>query len=209
MLWLCLTFIESVPAFRFWGACRILWGLSRVSLLPLPNTVMGVFIYRYFCPGLRGDASLSLPVRQTASIFKQPVTVIRSHPDSKVRHDLKHGPADSQQPRQLFWERSLTGLKCSDIDEDTLRCIGLPSKIQGMYRSISIIVWQRNNSVQSRFTGNWPLVRLYHEQQYVLPMVMTYKTRLYYVFCCSWRGMSTTEITKVHPSLIMFDFCVV
>ena len=81
--------------------------------------------------GFRGDSNLSLPVRQTASIFKQPVTVIRSHPDSKVRHDLKHGPADSQQPRQLFWERSLTGVKITDVTEDTLGCIGLPSKIQG------------------------------------------------------------------------------
>lgn len=83
--------------------------------------------------GFRGDTNLSLPVRQTASIFKQPVTVVRSHPDSKVRHDLRHGSQDTSQPRQLFWERSLTGLKSCDIDEKVLESIDLPSKIQGEY----------------------------------------------------------------------------
>lgn len=75
--------------------------------------------------------NLTLPVRQTASIFKQPVTVIRSHPDSKVRTDLKHGPPDSVQPRQLFWEKSLMGLKCCGLNEEVLQSIDLPSKIKG------------------------------------------------------------------------------
>lgn len=105
--------------------------IQYLSLLTI-HTIVHVVCNHFDCLlGFRGDSNLSLPVRQTASIFKQPVTVIRSHPDSKVRHDLKHGPADSQQPRQLFWERSLTGVKITDVTEDTLGCIGLPSKIQG------------------------------------------------------------------------------
>lgn len=48
--------------------------------------------------GIRNDASLVPPIRQTASIFKQPVTVVRST-DSKVRTDFKHGPQDK--PKQV------------------------------------------------------------------------------------------------------------
>lgn len=48
--------------------------------------------------GIRNDASLVPPIRQTASIFKQPVTVIRSA-DGKVRTDFKHGPQDK--PKQV------------------------------------------------------------------------------------------------------------
>jgi len=49
--------------------------------------------------GIRQDSSLVLPIRQTASIFKQPVTVIRNHPDSRTRTDLKHG--SQEPPRQV------------------------------------------------------------------------------------------------------------
>jgi p55-binding region of Methyl-CpG-binding domain proteins MBD len=49
--------------------------------------------------GLRQDANLSLPIRQTASIFKQPVTIVSNHPDSKTRTDLRHGV--QEQPRQV------------------------------------------------------------------------------------------------------------
>lgn len=48
---------------------------------------------------MRQDANLALPIRQTASIFKQPVTVIRNHPDSVTKADLKHGPQEP--PRQV------------------------------------------------------------------------------------------------------------
>ena len=43
--------------------------------------------------------NLVLPIRQTASIFKQPVTVIRTRPESKTRTDLKHGPQEP--PKQV------------------------------------------------------------------------------------------------------------
>ena len=112
--------------------------IQYLSVLTVHTIVHVVCNYFDCLLGFRGDSNLSLPVRQTASIFKQPVTVIRSHPDSKVRHDLKHGPADSQQPRQLFWERSLTGVKITDVTEDTLGCIGLPSKIQGKRKIVCL-----------------------------------------------------------------------
>ena len=40
-----------------------------------------------------------LPIRQTASIFKQPVTVVRTRPESVTKSDLKHGP--QEKPRQV------------------------------------------------------------------------------------------------------------
>lgn len=55
--------------------------------------------------GIRPDVSLVPPIRQTASIFKQPVTVHRNH-DSKVKSDLKHGTSQ-EKPKQLFWEKRL------------------------------------------------------------------------------------------------------
>lgn len=55
--------------------------------------------------GVRTDVSLVPPIRQTASIFKQPVTVHRNH-DSKVKHDLKNGKSQ-EKPKQLFWEKRL------------------------------------------------------------------------------------------------------
>lgn len=48
--------------------------------------------------GLRNDTSLTSPIRQTASIFKQPVTIIKSQ-ESKVRQELKHGR--QEKPRQV------------------------------------------------------------------------------------------------------------
>lgn len=77
------------------------------------------------------NEELSPPVRQTASIFKQPVTVIRSHPDSQVRHDLKHGNPDATQPRQLFWEKSLSDVRGTSLAEEDLNSIVLPSKVKG------------------------------------------------------------------------------
>lgn len=54
--------------------------------------------------GVRSDASLVPPIRQTASIFKQPVTVYKTQ-ESKVKTDLKHG--NQEKPKQLFWEKRL------------------------------------------------------------------------------------------------------
>lgn len=51
------------------------------------------------------DASLVPPIRQTASIFKQPVTVHKTNQESIVKSDLKPTPNDK--PKQLFWEKRL------------------------------------------------------------------------------------------------------
>ena len=47
--------------------------------------------------GSQADAGTTLPIRQTASIFKQPVTVVHSHPESQTNRDLKHGSQDPPQ----------------------------------------------------------------------------------------------------------------
>ena len=49
--------------------------------------------------GVKNDVSLIPPIRQTASIFKQPVTVIKTQPNSKVKTDLKHGI--QEKPKQV------------------------------------------------------------------------------------------------------------
>ena len=54
-----------------------------------------------FFSGIRHDTSLILPIRQTASIFKQPVTVVKNRPESKTRSDLKHGPQEP--PKQVLF----------------------------------------------------------------------------------------------------------
>ena len=56
----------------------------------------------YHVSGMRHDSNLALPIRQTASIFKQPVTVIRNHNDSVTKTDLKHGPQEP--PKQVIWK---------------------------------------------------------------------------------------------------------
>lgn len=67
----------------------------------------------YYYRGVRSDASLVPPIRQTASIFKQPVTVYKTQ-DSKVKTDLKHGT--QEKPKQLFWEKRLEGLTACDAN---------------------------------------------------------------------------------------------
>ncbi|KAL3867203.1 hypothetical protein ACJMK2_044424 [Sinanodonta woodiana] len=79
---------------------------------------------------MRHDSSLVLPIRQTASIFKQPVTVIRNRPESKTKTDIKHGNQD--QPKQLFWEKRLQGLHARDVMEDVIQSLELPRNVQGI-----------------------------------------------------------------------------
>lgn len=84
--------------------------------------------------GIRNDASLVPPIRQTASIFKQPVTVVRSQ-EGKVRSDFKHGPPDK--PKQLFWEKRLQGLQACDRDEEALQSFELPKSMRGVGPDVS------------------------------------------------------------------------
>lgn len=75
------------------------------------------------------DLNTTLPVRQTASIFKQPVTKITNHPNNKVKTDLQKA---ADQPKQLFWERKLSGLNAFDIAEELVKTMELPRGLQGV-----------------------------------------------------------------------------
>uniref|UniRef100_A0A3B3BDZ3 Methyl-CpG binding domain protein 2 n=2 Tax=Oryzias melastigma TaxID=30732 RepID=A0A3B3BDZ3_ORYME len=79
--------------------------------------------------GGKPDLNTALPIRQTASIFKQPVTKVTSHPGNKVKTDLQRAV---EQPRQLFWEKRLKGLRSSDVTEQVLRTMELPKGLQGV-----------------------------------------------------------------------------
>jgi len=68
--------------------------------------------------------NLTPPIRQTASIFKQPVTVFKSH-ETKVKN-LK---SDKDKPRQLFWERRLNNIS-PDIEADNGNGMELPKSVQ-------------------------------------------------------------------------------
>ncbi|KAM9789796.1 methyl-CpG-binding domain protein 3a [Neosynchiropus ocellatus] len=75
------------------------------------------------------DLNTSLPVRQTASIFKQPVTKVTNHPSNKVKSDPQKAV---DQPKQLFWERKLSGLNAFDISEELVKTMELPKGLQGV-----------------------------------------------------------------------------
>ncbi|KAF4803813.1 methyl-CpG binding domain protein 2 [Turdus rufiventris] len=75
------------------------------------------------------DLNTTLPIRQTASIFKQPVTKVTNHPGNKVRCDPQRL---SEQPRQLFWEKRLQGLSASDVSEQIIKSMELPKGLQGV-----------------------------------------------------------------------------
>lgn len=77
----------------------------------------------YYRGSLRNDASLVPPIRQTASIFKQPVTVYKTQ-ESKTKTDFKHGT--QEKPKQLFWEKRLEGLRACDIDGVEFEGMELP-----------------------------------------------------------------------------------
>ncbi|XP_058880355.1 methyl-CpG-binding domain protein 2-like isoform X2 [Acipenser ruthenus] len=75
------------------------------------------------------DLNTALPIRQTASIFKQPVTKVTNHPSNKVKSDPQRA---IEQPRQLFWEKRLQGLTASDVTEQIIRTMELPKGLQGV-----------------------------------------------------------------------------
>ncbi|KAH9488659.1 Methyl-CpG-binding domain protein 2 [Bulinus truncatus] len=83
-----------------------------------------------FARGVRHDVSLVLPIRQTASIFKQPVTVVRNRPESKSKAELKHGI--QEQPKQIFWEKRLQGLRACDSNEEIIPSMELPKQMQSV-----------------------------------------------------------------------------
>ncbi|XP_011688570.1 PREDICTED: methyl-CpG-binding domain protein 3 isoform X2 [Wasmannia auropunctata] len=80
----------------------------------------------YYNRGVRNDASLVPPIRQTASIFKQPVTIYKTQ-EGKVK-DVKHG--SQEKPKQLFWEKRLEGLRACDPDGYEFDAMDLPKNLK-------------------------------------------------------------------------------
>ncbi|XP_015782691.1 methyl-CpG-binding domain protein 2-like [Tetranychus urticae] len=74
------------------------------------------------------DSGSAIPVRRTASIFKQPVTIIKTQPDSKIKNDLKHSSSDK--PKQVFWEKRLEGLRATNIDQEFYESFDLPKSMK-------------------------------------------------------------------------------
>uniref|UniRef100_A0A182QMJ0 MBD domain-containing protein n=1 Tax=Anopheles farauti TaxID=69004 RepID=A0A182QMJ0_9DIPT len=81
---------------------------------------------------MRADTSLIPPIRQTASIFKQPVTVVRSQEsdNGKVKRDLQHG--NQVKPKQLFWEKRLENLGASNTHNEEIGSIELPKRLRAI-----------------------------------------------------------------------------
>ncbi|XP_043474639.1 methyl-CpG-binding domain protein 3 isoform X1 [Leptopilina heterotoma] len=115
---------------------------SRKSQNQLTST--GKVDVYYYSRGVRNDASLVPPIRQTASIFKQPVTIYKTQ-EGKVK-DIKHGnqekpkqegaeKTDSKngsqdKPKQLFWEKRLEGLRACDPDGFEFDVMDLPKSLR-------------------------------------------------------------------------------
>ncbi|XP_017002657.2 methyl-CpG-binding domain protein 3 isoform X2 [Drosophila takahashii] len=109
---------------------------------------------------LRTDVSLVPPIRQTASIFKQPVTAIRNHSQdpAKVKPDAKaHGTREK--PKQLFWEKRLERLRaCHDSGEElddislpkTIRTVGPNVNEQTVLQSVATALHMLNAGVHGQ-----------------------------------------------------------
>lgn len=73
--------------------------------------------------------SIVLPIRQTASIFKQSVTIIRNH-DPQIHSESVKGT--QEKPKQVFWEKRLEGLSACDKNGKVIETFELPSKIKAV-----------------------------------------------------------------------------
>ena len=82
----------------------------------------------FYCGG-HSEYNLVAPIRQTASIFKQPVTVYKEH-KSKVKAELKH--VSREKPLQLFWTKRLSSISTVNVTEPdvTRRRITLPPSLK-------------------------------------------------------------------------------
>lgn len=82
--------------------------LSSLGLQTVKSVLNHVFaVCLFVTQSGKPDLNTALPIRQTASIFKQPVTKVTGHPGNKVKSDLQRA---SEQPRQV-----------RDISHDALR----------------------------------------------------------------------------------------
>ncbi|KAI8479694.1 methyl-CpG-binding domain protein 2-like isoform X2 [Branchiostoma floridae x Branchiostoma belcheri] len=133
------------------------------------------------------DASLVLPIRQTASIFKQPVTHVRSKANkgSETRNDPKS--ANQEQPKQLFWEKRLQGMNACDIAEEVIKNMELPKSLEGLgpgwndetlLQSIASSLHLSNNPITGQTTApstveKNPAVWLNTDQPLMKPLVVS------------------------------------
>uniref|UniRef100_UPI00358F3D27 methyl-CpG-binding domain protein 2-like isoform X2 n=1 Tax=Myxine glutinosa TaxID=7769 RepID=UPI00358F3D27 len=69
----------------------------------------------------------TIPIRQTASIFKQQITKVTNHPDNKVKPDPQKV---LEPPKQVFWEKRLQGLSASDMAQEVIKAIDLSKLLQ-------------------------------------------------------------------------------
>ena len=83
---------------------------------------------------VRNDVSLVPPIRQTASIFKQPVTVHKTQ-KSTVKHELKYG--SQEKPKQFFWEKRLEGLRPCNTHGHELKAMDLPTGLTAVGPNVS------------------------------------------------------------------------
>uniref|UniRef100_A0ABD2X8X3 Methyl-CpG-binding domain protein 2 n=1 Tax=Trichogramma kaykai TaxID=54128 RepID=A0ABD2X8X3_9HYME len=82
----------------------------------------------YYSRPVKQDVSLLAPIRQTASIFKQPVTIIKNH--KSVVKDLPNRLNEKDKPKQLFWEKRLEGLRACDSKGYELSRMELPKVLK-------------------------------------------------------------------------------
>lgn len=95
---------------------RVLWRGCDQQFCGKACHILSLLLFKSFCPSSphlpflfyffkgKPDLNTSLPVRQTASIFKQPVTKVTNHPNNKVKTDPQKAV---DQPRQVSSLRPL------------------------------------------------------------------------------------------------------
>ncbi|EAT47881.1 AAEL001033-PA [Aedes aegypti] len=106
-------------------------GWQREEVLRKSGLSAGKVDVYYYSRGMRADTSLIPPIRQTASIFKQPVTVVRSQDgDSKVKRELQHG--SQVKPKQLFWEKRLENLRANNTFNEEIGTLELPKRLKSV-----------------------------------------------------------------------------
>lgn len=108
--------------------------LQRDEIYRKTNLTVGK-VELYYNRNMRNDASLVPPIRQTASIFKQPVTVYKTQ-ESKVKSDYKN-TGNQEKPKQLIWEKRLEGLRACDLDGTEFEAMELPKGLKPVGPNVS------------------------------------------------------------------------
>ncbi|XP_006877626.1 PREDICTED: methyl-CpG-binding domain protein 3-like 1-like [Chrysochloris asiatica] len=74
------------------------------------------------------DLNISIPLRMSSYIFKQPVTRFTSHPDSEVRCHQWEEKLDK--PQQVCWQKRLQGLQAYSSAGGLLNTLDLAKTLQ-------------------------------------------------------------------------------